>query len=69
MFLGPYMFHFPKGEKIFSRFASEIRIGNSGLDDLKILGVDMESAMYNGFKCHNKEPSRLVCIRHLKKLY
>ena len=27
----------------------------------------MESAMYNGFKCHNQELSRLVCMRHLKK--
>ena len=61
------MFHFTKDEEVFSRFASEIRIGNSELDDLKILGVDMDSAIYNGFKCHNQELSRLVCVRHLKK--
>ena len=67
MFLGPCVFHFTKDEVAFSRFASEIRIGNSGLDDLKILGVDMESAIYNGFKCHDQELSRLVCVRHLKK--
>ena len=67
VFLGPCMFHFTKDEEAFSRFASEIRIGNSGLDDLKILGVDMESTIYNGFKCHNQELSRLVCVRHLKK--
>ena len=60
------MFHFTKDEEAFSRSASEIRIGNSGLDDLKILGVDMES-IYNGFKCHNQELSRLVWVRHLKK--
>ena len=66
MLLGPCMFHFTKDEEAFSRSASEIRIGNSGLDDLKILGVDMES-IYNGFKCHNQELSRLVCVRHLKK--
>ena len=64
--LGPCMFHSTKDEEAFSRSASEIRIGNSGLDDLKILGVDMES-IYNGFKCHNQELSRLVCVRHLKK--
>ena len=67
MFLGPCMFNFTKDEEAFSRFASEIRIGNSGLNDLKILGVDMESAICNGFKCHNQELSRLVCVRHLKK--
>ena len=67
VFLGPCMFHFTKDEESFSRFASETRIGNSGLDDLKILGVDMESAIYNGFKCHNQELPRLVCVRHLKK--
>ena len=66
MFLGPCVFDFTKDEEAFSRSASEIRIGNSGLDDLKILGVDMES-IYNGFKCHNQELSRLVCVRHLKK--
>ena len=67
MFLGPCVFDFAKDEEAFIRFASEIRIGNSGLNDLKILGVYMESAMYNGFKCHNQELSRLVCVRHLKK--
>ena len=67
VFLGPCMFHFTKGEEAFSRFASETRTGNSGLDDLKILGVDMESAIHNGFKCHNQELPRLVCVRHLKK--
>ena len=67
VFLGPCMFHFTKDEEVFSRFASEIRIGNSELDDLKILGVDMDSAIYNGFKCHNQELSRLVCVRRLKK--
>ena len=36
VFLGPCMFHFTKDEEAFNRFASEIRIGNSGLADLKI---------------------------------
>ena len=27
----------------------------------------MESAIYNEFKCHNQELSRLVWVRHLKK--
>ena len=67
VFLGPCMFHFTKDEEAFNRFASEVRIGNSGLADLKILGVDMESAIYNGFKYHNQELPRLVCVSHLKK--
>ena len=67
MFLGPCMFYFTKDKEAFSRFASDIRIGNSGLDDLKILGVGMESAIYYGFKWHNQDLSRLVCVRHLKK--
>ena len=67
MFLGPCVFDFTKDEEAFIRFASEIRIGNSGLNDLKVLGVDMESEIYNGFKCYNQELSRLVCVRHLKK--
>ena len=61
------MFHCTKDDEAFSRFTSEIPIGNSGLDDRKILGVDMESAIYNGLKCHNQELSRLFCVRHLKK--
>ena len=67
VFLGPRMLHFTKDEETFSQFASEIRIGNSGLDDFKCLGVDMKSAIYNGLKCHNQELYRLVCVRHLKK--
>ena len=67
VFLGPCMFHFTKDEEEFSRFTTEIRIGNSGLDDLKTLGVDIESAIYNEFKRHNQELSRLVCVRDLKK--
>ena len=44
-----------------------IHIGNPGLDNLKSLRVDMESAIYIGFKCHNQELSHLVSMRHLKK--
>ena len=66
-FLRPCMFYFAKDEKSFSRFAPEIRIQNSGLGDLKIIGVDMESMIYNGFKCHDQELSRLACGRHWKK--
>ena len=43
VFLELCMFHFTKDEKAFGRFASEIRTGNSGFDDLKMLCVDMES--------------------------
>lgn len=67
VFLGPCMFHFKKDEEAFSRFALEMRIGNSALKELKAIGVDMESAIFNGFKIHNSGLSRLVCVRHLKK--
>ena len=59
MFLEPCMFHFTKDEA-FGLFTSEIGIGNSG--------VNMESAIYNGFECYNQELSWFVCLRHLKKV-
>ena len=43
---GPCMFHFKKDEEAFRRFALEICAGNPKLIELKAVGVDMESAIY-----------------------
>ena len=50
VFLGPMIIHFAKDENTFMRFALEILASNSKLKEMKRIGVDMESAIYNGFK-------------------
>ena len=50
VFLDPVMIHFTKDENTFMRFAMEILASNSNLHEIKRIGVDMESAIYNGFK-------------------
>lgn len=67
VFFGPCMLHFTKDVEAFSRFALELRAGNAALKDLKTIGVDMEAAIFNGFKIHQPDVSRLICVRHLKK--
>ena len=66
VFLGPVMKHFTKDENTFMRFALEILASNSKLYEIKRIGVDMESAIYNRFKKAVPSISRLVCARHLK---
>ena len=66
VFLGPVMNHFTKDENTFMRFALEILASNSKLYEIKRIGVDMESAIYNRFKKAVPSISRLVCARYLK---
>ena len=61
------MFHFQKKDETFSRFASELRIANEKLLNLKNIGVDLESAIYNGFKTQFPNVKRLLCVRHLSQ--
>ena len=46
VFLGPMMLHFTKNVETFQRFAMEIVNYNHKLYDIKTVGVDMESAIY-----------------------
>ena len=48
-------------------FTLEMRAENSKLTELKAVGVDMESAIYQGFKSIFKELSRFICVRHLQQ--
>ena len=48
--MGPMMLHFTKDEGVFGRFALEILAADPKLIELKNLGVDMVSAIYQGFK-------------------
>lgn len=67
VFLGPIMIHFSKNDKAFARFALELVSANPKLKELKTIGVDLESAIFNGFKNMIPTLSRLVCVHHLKK--
>ena len=61
------MFHFKKHEEAFRRFALEMCAENPKLIGLKAVDVDMESAIYQGFKSIFKGLSRFICVRHLQQ--
>ena len=61
------MFHFKKDEEAFRRFAVEVCVGNPKLIELKLVGVDMESAIYQEFKSTFKDLPRFICVRYLQK--
>ena len=67
VFLGPVMLQFSKNEKTFGRFALELVSANPKLKHLKKIGVDFESAIFNGFSNIIPTVSRLICVHHLKK--
>ena len=67
VFFGPCMFHFKKDEEAFRRFALEMCAENPKLVGLKAVGVDMESAIYQGFKSIFKDLSRFILVRHLQQ--
>ena len=60
VFLGPIMLHFTKDGHALSRFALEILNANKKIRKSKQIGVDMESATYNGFKHHFPNLGRLL---------
>ena len=67
VFFSLSMLHFTKDVEAFSRFSLELQAGNPKIKDLKSIGVDMEAAIFNGFKIHIPDPGRLICLRHLRK--
>ena len=66
VFFGPCIFHFKKDKEAFRQLALEICAGNLKLIELKAVGVDMESAIYRGFKSIFKDLSRFLCVHHLQ---
>ena len=67
VFLGPILIHFTKEEETFLRFALELLSADPTLRNLKKIGVDLESAIYNGFKKVFPTLYRLLCIRHISE--
>ena len=49
------MFHFKNDKDPLRRFALEMCAGNPKLIELKAIGVDMVSAIYQGFKSNFKD--------------
>ena len=62
VFLGPVMFRFTKGPDSFSRFANELVTTAPEIRNLKKIGVDMEEAIFSGFKNHIPDVKRLPCV-------
>ena len=67
IFFDPSMLHFTKDVEDFSQFLLELQARNPKIKDLKSIGVDMEAAIFNGFKIHNPNLGHLICVDHLKK--
>ena len=67
VFFGPCMFHFKKDEKAFKRFTLDTCAGNPKLIELEDVGVDMESAIYQGFKGIFKDLSQFISACHLQQ--
>ena len=58
------MIHFNKEEFTFSRFISEMCTYNPGIEELKVVGTDLEKAIFNGFA---SQIAVLLCVLHLQK--
>ena len=61
------MLHFTEDEETFRRFCLELLAGNPKLTELKKIGVDMEEAIFNGFKGILTNLLKLYCVRHLSQ--
>ena len=61
------MLHFSKDDNAFVRFALKPLHSNKDVRKLKQVGVNMESAIYNGFQHHFQDLDRLLYGRHLSK--
>ena len=64
--LGPVMFHSSKDDETFRRFCAEIVAANPNLLNLRKIGVDMESAIFNGFQSIIPKLLQLYCVKHLQ---
>ena len=66
VFTGPVMFHFSKDDSTFRRFCAELVSANPSVANLKKVGVDMEAAIFNGFKSILPNLLQLYCAKHLQ---
>ena len=67
IFLGPAIIHFNKDEFLFSRFFTEMCTFHPDIKNLKIIGTDMEKAIFNGFASQSSNIRLLLCVLHLQK--
>ena len=67
VYLGPVMLHFTKDEEAFRRFCLEMISVNPAISNLRKIGVDMEAAIFNGFKSVLTGLFQLYCVRHLQQ--
>lgn len=64
-FYGPVLLHMKKSKETFSRFAIDLVVGNSNIQDLPFLGTDLEKAMFQGFKGVMPNLKNLLCVKHM----
>ena len=65
--LGPVMLHFSKDTETFRRFCLELISANPAISNLRKVGVDMEAAIFNGFRSAIGSLMQLYCVRHLQQ--
>ena len=61
------MLPFTNDDNAFGRFALELLHADKDIRNLKQVGVDGVSAIYNGFQDHFPDLGRLLCVHHLSK--
>ena len=61
-FLGPSILHFNKEEFIFGRFISEMCTYNPQIRGLRIIGTDLDKAIFNGFSSQIPDLRLLLCF-------
>ena len=65
--LSPINLHFTKDKKTFGRFKLEILLANPNLKNISFIRVDLESAIFTGWKTMIPGLCRLRCVCHLMK--
>ena len=66
VYTGPIMLHFSKDDETFRRFCLELISAKPEISNLKKVGLDMEAAIFNGFKSVLPKLLQLYCAKHLQ---
>ena len=66
-FLGPTIIHFSKDDFLFSRNISEMCTHAPAIRNLKVIGTDLERAIFKGFSSQVPDLRLLLCVLHLQK--
>ena len=64
-FFGPILFHMKKTPETFSRFCIDLFASEAEISKVPILGIDLEKALFQGFKVIIPTMQSLLCVKHM----